>query len=39
MYAALRYLIRKTNEIFEARMREAAREICERQSLFHGGAA
>ncbi len=35
MYAAIRYLIRKTNEIFEARMREAARDICQRQSVFH----
>jgi hypothetical protein len=34
MYAAIQYLTRKTNEIFEARMREAAREICQRQSMF-----
>ena len=38
MYAALRYLIRKSNEIFEAQMQHAAQKICERQSLFHGRA-
>jgi hypothetical protein len=39
MYAAIRYLVRKTNEIFEARMRQGARQICERQSLFERRAA
>jgi hypothetical protein len=39
MYAAIRYLTRKTNEIFEARMQYAAQKICERQSLFHAAAA
>ena len=39
MYAAIRYLTRKTNEIFEARMQHAAQKICERQSLFHARAA
>ena len=34
MTAALRYLSRKTDEIFEARMREAAKQICESQRVF-----
>jgi hypothetical protein len=39
MYAAIRYLTRKTNEIFEARMQQTAQRICERQTLFHRRAA
>jgi hypothetical protein len=39
MYAAIQYLTRKTNELFEARMQYAAQKICERQSLFHHRAA
>jgi len=34
MTAALRYLSRKTDEIFEARMSEAAKQICESQRVF-----
>jgi len=33
------YLARKTNELFERRMKEAAEKICENQSLFHRRAA
>jgi hypothetical protein len=47
MCAAIQYLTRKTNELFEvrmnalfeARMQYAAQKICERQSLFHNRAA
>jgi len=39
MYAAIRYLTRKTNQIFEAQMQRAARRICERQVLFDRRAA
>jgi hypothetical protein len=39
MCAAIQYLTRKTNELFEARMQMAAEKICERQNLFHGRAA
>jgi hypothetical protein len=39
MYTVIGYLIRKTNEIFEARMQQAAQKICERQNLFHHRAA
>ncbi|GEM_PF-4704988 len=34
MTAALAFLTRKTNEIFEARMQRAAQQICERQRVF-----
>jgi hypothetical protein len=34
MTAALKYLTKKTNEIFEARMQRAARKICERLKFF-----
>jgi hypothetical protein len=32
--AALKYLGRKTNELFESRMQNAARKICERVRFF-----
>jgi hypothetical protein len=32
------YLARKTNELFERRMKEAAEKICENQSLFRRAA-
>ena len=35
----IEYLARKTNELFERRMKEAAEKICERQSLFQRRAA
>jgi hypothetical protein len=35
MFAALRFLGRVTNEIFESRMQRAARKICERQHFFN----
>jgi hypothetical protein len=34
MTAALKYLGRKTNEIFESHMQNAARKICERVKFF-----
>jgi hypothetical protein len=39
MYAAIQYLTRKTNELFEARMQYTAQQIRERQNLFHHRAA
>lgn len=39
MTAALRYLGRMTNEIFETRMNRAARKIRSRQQLFSRRAA
>ncbi len=35
MSTTIRYLVQKTNEIFETEMQHAAQKICERQQLFH----
>jgi hypothetical protein len=34
MTAALAFLTRRTNELFESRMQRAAQRICERQRVF-----
>jgi hypothetical protein len=39
MAAAIQYLTRKTNEIFETKMQHAAEKICERQQIFRGRAS
>ena len=39
MTAALEYLSRLTDEIFEANMQRAAQRICARQQRFHRRAA
>jgi len=39
IHLQIEYLARKTNELFERRMKEAAEKIFERQSLFHRRAA
>jgi hypothetical protein len=39
MTAALKYLSRKADEMFEAHMRRAAQKISERQKLFPAHAA